>query len=204
MLLLGVVAAAIWMGAWIIDTPPVYAEYRQTRTQIIPGTWEIVLQPLPAAYEPKISLERALQIGAGRTPRDQIMKSLAIVSSNVAYVVDGKETRFGPTPSWVLVARGLCYASDKGELVSSSRRGANYTPRRCTLNNVAVLALDADTGEYVLSGEGYDPSAAWRPANAANLDTGSPTPQLVFVPGSRPSSALPVPDSPTAEPTPTG
>lgn len=198
-----IVAVSVAAGIWIVTSPPADAEFRQLHAQIVPGTWEIELLPLPVDYQPGIPLQRALQIGAGRTPRTDIMASLALLSNRVSYLVGGRTVTYPPTPAWVLVVRGLCYASDKGELVSSARRGANYTPRRCTPNNLSLLALDAGTGKFLLSAEGYDPTLTWVPATERMAAYPPASPQVVLVPGSRPSQAPPAsPSPPGASPPP--
>jgi hypothetical protein len=58
-------------------------------------------------------------------------------------------------PAWVAVARGVCIREDKGELVSDAR-GNDPNNLECTRATFLLIALDASTGETLVTLTGYD------------------------------------------------
>lgn len=149
-------------GTWVLfgrgDSS--YASLRQAKTQQVPGTWGLVLEP-PGGLAPRISPERAYEIAAGSRPPSKMSRSLALLTNRITYVVDGEESAIQQVPAWVVVAHDVCIASFKGELVSSARRPE--APDRCTDKNLWIAGVNAVTGERIIVARGYDETGVWRP-----------------------------------------
>jgi fatty-acyl-CoA synthase len=79
---------------------------------------------------------------------------------------DARGGGFGE-PAWVVVTRGICIASFKGELVASSRHPE--TQGLCTAKNLWLDVVDARTGERLQGLRGYDESEEWTP-HVAGVD----------------------------------
>jgi hypothetical protein len=145
-----------------------YEEYRQVESQEIPGTWGSRLEPLPEDYDPKLSPEEVLDRYAADSPRGAIILDLARYRDTLTYVIDHTPSPPADTPAWVFLTRGLCFNSEKGALVASARRPDSYGAQRCSLANISVLAVDADTGALISTARGFDESLEWSPARAGN------------------------------------
>lgn len=172
--------ASAWVAALVLAVAPAcggsdrspgyvaYEAYRQTASQEIPGTWGTHLDPLPDDYDPKLTPSQVLDRFARNTPRGAIILDLADVRQSVVYVVGGTPQPALGGPAWVFLTRGVCFNSEKGALVASSRRPDNYPVQRCSLANISVLAVNADTGKLILTARGYDDTLEWSPARAGN------------------------------------
>jgi hypothetical protein len=162
-----------------------FAPFRQSSQQEIPGTWGTRLEPLPSRYDPKLTPAEVLDRFAADTPRDMIVLDLARYRDTLGYVID--QTPLPPTdsPAWVLLTRGACFNSEKGALVASSRRPDSYNPTRCSLANISILAINADTGALLATARGYDDTLEWTPerqGNPTNPAVGSVTPVASVTP----------------------
>jgi hypothetical protein len=126
---------------------------RQTGTQAIPGTLGWSLEPAPAAYIPGVPPDEArrfiVEDGSSR---------LAIT---LAVARDTLGARDMP-PAWILIQRGVCYPSAKGEVVSDAR-GSDENDLGCNDSNLWIVAIDARSGDRLFSLTGYDPTGTWAP-----------------------------------------
>lgn len=145
-----------------------YAEYRQVSVQEIPGTWGTYLEALPSDYDPKLSPAEVLDRFASDTPRGAIVLDLARYRDTLTYVIDETPSPPADAPAWVFLTRGLCFNSEKGALVASARRPDSYQGKRCSLANISVLAVNADTGALISTARGFDDSLEWVPDRAGN------------------------------------
>jgi hypothetical protein len=159
-------AGALLVVVWLMacsGSPTPYAAYRQTSAQEVPGTWGLTLAP-PGDGEIRISPERAVKIAMwGGTPPGAVLESLATVPSS--WVSTDGHRGADPT-AWVVVIRNLCFASQKGELVSSSRRDPRNV-ERCDEHDLWATVIDPRTGTTLSSTSGYDLSGRWAPAVGA-------------------------------------
>lgn len=170
-ILLTGVAASFVAGCGGSDGTPGYAayeEYRQVRTQEIPGTWGTHLEPLPDDYDPDLSPREVLDRFARDSPRGAIVLDLARYRDTLTYVIDHTPSPPADAPAWVFMTRGLCFNSEKGALVASARRPDSYDGQRCSLANISILAVDADTGDLIATARGFDDSLEWVAARAGN------------------------------------
>jgi hypothetical protein len=167
---LGVAVMVLGACGRVDDSPgyEAYAAYRQVKTQEIPGTWGTRLEPLPANYDPKLSPSEVLDRFAGDTPRGAIVLDLAQYHEGLSYVVDRTVIPAKDAPAWVFLTRGVCFNSEKGALVASARRPDSYNPQRCSLANISILAIDADTGKLLATARGYDDTLDWKVARNGN------------------------------------
>jgi len=153
-LVAGLVLTAAGLWGWLRRVPPSYAALRQAKEETIPGTWGVILEPPPADLEPSLGPAKAFDIAAAGDTPEKVTRSLALVRDEG----NGIEGR----PAWVFIARDLCFLSNKGELVASSRRPVE--PERCTDKNLAIEAIDAKTGEPFMVTSGYDETERWATA----------------------------------------
>jgi len=146
---------------------PSYPALRQTARQEIPGALGIVLDPPPEAFDPTIAPSRARRIGTfGQKALGSAVLSLAVIRDE--FQPDARGGGFGE-PAWVVVTRGICIASFKGELVASSRHPE--TQGLCTAKNLWLDVVDARTGQRLQGLRGYDESEEWTP-HVAGVATG--------------------------------
>ncbi|HYG70664.1 MAG TPA: hypothetical protein VEC15_00055 [Actinomycetota bacterium] len=138
---------------------PRYASQRQAAEEEVPGSWGLVLRPPPEDLEPRISPDRAREIALRVETPDGVLATLALVSG--AFVGERDDT-----PAWVVMARNLCFAQSKGDLVSSARRDPRDV-ERCSERNLWVEILDPMTGESLASLGAYDTTGRWVPATGA-------------------------------------
>ena len=159
-----IVAAATLLagaGAWFLFLrAPAYAAMRVTRTQEIPGTLGASIDPPPQGFDPAVSPQKAYEVAGGQAVRARATEMLAAIPPATL-----RSTGGDAKPAWVLVTRSLCFASNKGDLVSSSRRDPS-TVTRCTDNNLWVVMVDARTGKLMASLGAYDTTGSWSPALA--------------------------------------
>ena len=159
---LGRLAAALLLAVLLLascsGSPQPYAELRQAEREEVPGTWGLVLSPPPSDLAPAISPRRAERLAIRVRTDGDVFATLATVPA--AFVGTQADA-----PAWVVFARDLCFASSKGELVSSSRRDPNDV-ERCSDANLWIELVDPATGESLASASGYDLSERWLPAQA--------------------------------------
>ena len=154
---LAVVAFA--MGRRAQPAPaPTFPTLRQARVEEVPGTFGLVLRPPPAGFNPQVSPVQALQIASqGQKAPGPVFLTLASVPGMyTGQTID--------TPMWVIIVRNLCYPSQKGELVSSSRREPQNRVSNCSMRNLWIQVEDPITGKRVSMVAGFDPTANWQPA----------------------------------------
>lgn len=157
-----VVAVVVVVGVGVaarLRPSPTFGSFRLARTQEVPGTFGLVVRPPSARFDPSITPAQAERIASqGQAAPGPVYLVLADVP--VAYFN-------GSTggPAWLVIVRNLCFASEKGDLVSQTRRPPGEVTR-CTLNNLWVQVIDAATGKRVSVVRGYDISGTWRPATA--------------------------------------
>jgi hypothetical protein len=153
------IGAAVATFVVVFDEEPSYAELRQAARQRIPGALGFVLDPPPHDFEPAIAPARAKHIGTyGGRALETAVLTLAIVRDQFQPGVRGGGVG---EPAWVVVTRGICIRSFKGELVASSRHPE--TRGLCTAKNLWLDVVDPDTGERVQGLRGYDESERWAP-----------------------------------------
>src|ERR1700693_2933882 len=170
MVLIGLAAAvaliAVAVGNGNRTTPaptpsPMFPTLRQSRVEDVPGTFGLVLKPPPVGFDPKVSPVQALQIASqGQTAPGPVFLTLASVPG----MYTGQTA---DTPMWVIIVRNLCYPSQKGELVSSSRRNPQNRVSNCSMRNLWVQVENPTTGKRISVVSGFDPTAAWQPSLGA-------------------------------------
>ena len=144
--------------AWFVLRPPAYASLRLTRTQELPGAFGASVDPPSRWFDPSISPSRALSIVQGQAVPQRAVEMLAAVPPATLRLSSG-----GSTPAWVIMTPGLCFASSKGDLVSSSRRDPSTVPR-CSDQNMWVVMVNASSGKMIASMGAYDATGSWSPA----------------------------------------
>ncbi len=147
------VAAGWWAGA--DRSSPVYASLRQSRAQEVPGTLGVVLRPPPASFAPVVSPKEAYRSVVTTPPPGGVVESLAVVASPYAE---------HDVTAWVVIGRGICDASSKGDVVSPGRSDPTAEGLPCTNQNLLMAVVDARTGKDVAVYRGYDASGIWSPA----------------------------------------
>jgi hypothetical protein len=145
--------------------PDPYAAYRQTDTEVVPGSFDWELQPVDADYRPAIGPAKAYEevYAAGRQP-----DATAILGQ----VYNRVEHTSGP-PAWIFVTPDTCFATAKGDLVSPGRTGNG-----CTEDNLYVQGVNATTGETLGGFSAYMPQEGWAPARAGTPPVVTATTQL--------------------------
>ena len=138
---------------------PSFAASRQAVEEEVPGSWGLVLKPPPGDLDPAISPRRARELALRIDAPDEVLATLALVPG--AFVGARAET-----PAWVVMARNLCFAQSKGDLVSSARRDPEDV-ERCSVRNLWVEIVDPMTGESLGSLGAYDTTGRWAPATSA-------------------------------------
>lgn len=136
--------------------PPAYPELRQRLEQEVPGTWGLVLRPPPRDLDPAVGPAEARRLAIRVQTEGEVFQALATVPGS--FTGD-----LGDRPAWVVFARNLCFATSKGDLVSSSRRDPEDV-ERCSDANLWIEIVDPMTGESLSSTSGYDPTERWTPA----------------------------------------
>ena len=140
---------------------PTFPTLRQAQVQEIPGTFGLVLRPPPAGFSPKISPAQALQIAS------QGQKAPGPVFLTLASVPGMYTAQTADSPVWVIIVRNLCYPSQKGELVSSSRRNPKNRVSNCSMRNLWIQVENPTTGKRVSVVSGFDSTANWEPSLGA-------------------------------------
>ena len=160
-ILVVLLAFALVLGAWLVLRPrpaSTYAAFRETTHQEIPGSFGLTMDPAPGGFDPAISPAQAERIAS---QGQKAPGPVYLVLADVSPVYLGGTTS---GPAWLVIVRNLCFAGEKGELVSQTRRPANKV-NRCSMNNLWVQVIDPMTGRRVSVGHGFDTSGgAWRPA----------------------------------------
>jgi hypothetical protein len=157
------IVVAIVVGHRSSPAPaPTFPTLRQLRVEEVPGTFGLVLQPPPAGFDPKVSPVQALQIASqGQTAPGPVFLTLASVPGMyTGQTID--------MPMWVIIVRNLCYPSQKGELVSSSRRKPKNRLSNCSMRNLWIQVENPTTGVRVSVVAGFDPTANWQPSLGSN------------------------------------
>ncbi len=152
--------ALCMLAAACAGEPPAYPHLRQASEEEVPGTWGLTLRPPPDDLDPAITPEEATRLAIRVDVEGEILQTLAIVPGS--FVGEPEDV-----PAWVVIARDLCFASSKGDLVSSSRRDPKDV-ERCGDANLWIEMVDPITGESLASTSGYDLSEIWTPALAAS------------------------------------
>ncbi len=150
-----VAAAALWVG--LPRGAPLYAAWRQARPQEVPGTLGVVLEPMPPGLDPSVTPRQAYRAVVRTKPPGGVMETLALVSSPYSRSADG-------VPAWVVIGRGVCDASSKGDVVSAGRSDPGAQGLPCTNHNLLMAVVDARTRKVLAVYRGYDPTGAWEPA----------------------------------------
>jgi hypothetical protein len=157
----GLVAAA-GMSLWVdrASGPPSYASLRQARVQEVPGTLGVTLMPPPDGFRPAVTPRDAYLAVVSRPAPGGIVQTLAVVAS--PYASSGDEI-----PAWVIVGRGVCDASSKGDVVSVGRSEPEAGRLPCTDDNLLMAVVDARTGRLVAVYRAYDVTGTWKPARGS-------------------------------------
>jgi len=153
--LLAVGGASLWVARG--SGAPSYASFRQARSQEVPGTLGVTLMPPPDGFRPAVTPGEAYRAVVRRPPPGGIVQALAVVSSPYARPSD-------ESPAWVIVGRGVCDASSKGDVVSVGRSDPEAARLPCTDDNLLMAVVDARTGRLVGVYHAYDVTGAWKPA----------------------------------------
>jgi len=153
---LGAVLAAAVGVVLVVPRGPAYAPLRQTTEEGIPGTLLLELRPPPEGYRPHLSPQEAYDIAWQERPPNGVYRTLAVVTDSY-YGSDA-------SPDWVFIAKGECYPSAKGDLVSPARSGS--IGETCTDADLAIVAVDANDGKPASAFLGFDASEKWVPAVA--------------------------------------
>jgi hypothetical protein len=159
-----IAVAGTAFGVWhatASDGPSKYSSVRQSRVQEVPGTFGLTLRPPPADFDPAISPIQAVQIASqGRKVPGPVYVTLASVPGMYTGAAVDR-------PMWLVVERNLCYPSQKGELVSSSRRAPKDRASNCSPRNLWIQVLNPLTGVRLSVESGFDSTANWIPATGA-------------------------------------
>ena len=182
---LAVVASAL---AACGGEPERYTDYRETQTEEIPGSWGLIMSPPDDGYNPHLSPAQVLDRFSGDAPRGGIMLTLANLTSELTPVLKGTPLPVSGEPAWVLLSRGVCFSSEKGALVASARRPDSYNAERCSLKNISVLAVNADTGDFIASERAFDETLEWAPARAGHPTLPGTSSSTLESPADRPAS----------------
>lgn len=150
-----VAGASLWLARG--SGPPSYASFRQARAQEVPGTLGVTLMPPPDGFEPAVTPRQASRAVVRRPPPGGMIETLAVVSS--LYARPAEEI-----PAWVIVGRGVCDASSKGDVVSIGRSDPEAEGLPCTNDNLLMAVVDARTGDLLGVYRGYDVTGNWEPA----------------------------------------
>ena len=134
---------------------PSYPDLRQSAEEEVPGTWGLVLSPPPEDLDPAIAPDEARRLAIRVETEGELFQTLATVPR--AFTGDELDPA-----AWVVFARNLCFASSKGDLVSSSRRDPEDV-ERCGDANLWIEIVDPMTGESLSSTSGYDQTEHWLP-----------------------------------------
>jgi hypothetical protein len=151
-----VVTIGLLVLAGCSSAPSSYPELRQATEEQVPGTWGLVLRPPPEDLDPAIGPREARRLAIRVQTQGEVFQTLAVVPSS--FTGDDEDRA-----AWVVVARNLCFASSKGDLVSSSRRDPADV-ERCGDANLWIEIVDPMTGESLSSTSGYDQTERWVPA----------------------------------------
>jgi hypothetical protein len=157
---LAVVVVAAAGTAWFVLRPAAYASLRLARSQELPGTFGASVDPLSRWFDPSVTPARALAIVKGQAVPARAKEVLAAVPPATLRAAGGPST-----PAWVILTPGLCFASNKGDLVSSSRRDPSSVSR-CSDRNMWVVMVNAESGKMIGSMSAYDATGSWSPALA--------------------------------------
>jgi len=139
-------------------SPLTFPTLRQSRVEEVPGTFGLVLRPPPSGFNPNVSPAQALQIAS------QGQKAPGPVFLTLASVPGMYTGQTQDAPMWVIIVRNLCYPSQKGELVSSSRRKPQNRVSNCSMRNLWIQVENPTTGKRISVVAGFDPTATWQPA----------------------------------------
>ena len=90
-----------------------------------------------------------------------VVQALAMVSSPYARASD-------ESPVWVVIGRGVCDASSKGDVVSVGRSDPEAGRLPCTDHNMLMAVVDARTGRLVAVYHAYDVTGTWRPSRGSS------------------------------------
>lgn len=134
--LLAVAGTSLWVE--LVSGPPSYASFRQARAQEVPGTLGVMLMPPPDDFRPAVTPQEAYRAVVRRPAPRGIVPALAVVSSPYARSSD-------EIPAWVIVGRGVCDASSKGDVVSVGRSNPEAGRLPCTNDNLLMAVVDART-----------------------------------------------------------
>ena len=145
---------------WFLLRSPAYASMRVTRSQELPGTFGGSVDPPSRWFHPSVTPERALAIVQGQAVPARAKEMLASIPPATLRATGGPST-----PAWVIVTPGLCFSSNKGDLVSSSRRKPSSVSR-CSDRNMWVVMVNAESGKMIGSMSAYDTTGSWEPALA--------------------------------------
>jgi hypothetical protein len=158
-------AAAILLVACPASPPDPYAAYRQTQTELVPGSFDWELQPVDEDFRAAIGPGEAYEkVYAAGTQPD--------VTAILGRVYNRVEHTAGP-PAWIFVTPDTCFATAKGDLVSPGRTGNG-----CAEENLYVQGVDATTGEALGGFSAFLPPGGWTPARAGTPSVVTVTTQL--------------------------
>jgi hypothetical protein len=156
--LVAVAGASLWVEP--AAGPPSYASFRQARAQEVPGTLGVMLMPPPDDFRPAVTPREAYRAVVSRPAPGGVVQALAVVSSPYARPSD-------EIPAWVIVGRGVCDASSKGDVVSVGRSNPEAGRLPCTDDNLLMAVVDARTGRLVAVYRAYDVTGTWKPARGS-------------------------------------
>jgi hypothetical protein len=95
-----------------------------------------------------------------RPPSGGVVQALAVGSSPSARPSDER-------PAWVIVGRGVCDASSKGDVVSVGRSDPETGRLPCTDDNLLMAVVDAQTARLVAVYHACDVTGSWKPAKGS-------------------------------------
>jgi hypothetical protein len=160
------VAAALLVSTACHQAPAdPYAAYRQTDTELVPGSFDWFIEPAATDFRASIGPAEAYETvyGAGREPN-----AVAVLGQ----VKNRVENTTGP-PAWIFITPHTCFATAKGDLVSPGRTGNG-----CSKDNLYVQGVNAATGETLGGFSAYMPPAGWTPSREGTPETVEATTQF--------------------------
>jgi hypothetical protein len=122
-----------------------------TERQIPTNSTSIVLDPVPAGYEPTIDSEQAVDLSLAASPvdataADSVSPTLAIVTNTQSHDVKTGELTLDHVPAWVVSLDGVCVpVLGAGSIEGSD---SSFSADDCAGSQVNVI-IDAESGDFI-------------------------------------------------------
>ena len=137
------------------------SERAQRVAEEVPGTLSLSLGVPEPGFRPGVTSEEAFRIAWDEPVETTTYVTLGVMEDDYY----GNDAR----PDWIFISRAQCYPSAKGDIVSPARSGV--PDGGCSDSNLALVSIDALSGEPAMSFIGFDIDQNWEPVNADPLFT---------------------------------